>query len=111
MASNFKSLLRSGIGTASTVVYSPTTSGIQSTIIGMSVCNTTNTAIEVSVRLVQSGTANTCFLVRNAVVSTGSTIVPVGGEQKLVIQQNDSLEVSSNTASSADVIVSVLEIT
>jgi hypothetical protein len=35
----------------------------------------------------------------------------VGGEQKVVLEANDSITVTSSVNSSADVVVSVLEIT
>jgi len=44
-------------------------------------------------------------------VMPGSSTVLVGGEQKLVLEANDFLSVTSSLANSADVIVSVLEIT
>jgi hypothetical protein len=36
-------------------------------------------------------------------------LVPVGGDQKVVLETTDIIKVTSDTASSADVIVSVLE--
>jgi hypothetical protein len=41
----------------------------------------------------------------------GSSNVLVGGEQKLVLESTDFISVTSSLANSADVIVSVLEIT
>ena len=40
----------------------------------------------------------------------GGSIVLVGGEQKIVLQTGYSVQVRSDTSSSADVIMSVLEI-
>jgi len=37
--------------------------------------------------------------------------VPIGGDQKLVLEAGDYLQVNSSVASSADVVLSVLEIT
>lgn len=108
MANAFKNYTRQSIGTTANSVYNPTSSGIQSTIIGMTIANIGTTTISVNVFLNDSS-ANT-YLIKNALVPVGGTIVPIGGEQKLVMEQNDTLYVSSNTASSADVILSVLEI-
>jgi hypothetical protein len=36
--------------------------------------------------------------------------VPIGGDQKVVLEAADILKVASDTASSADVLLSVLEI-
>lgn len=108
---NFKSYLKPGVGTSNSTVYNPTTANIQSTVIGMSVCNIANTPVEATVLLYQSSTANTCHILKEAIVPVGSSIVPVGGDQKLVLNANDSIIVYSNTAASVDVVLSVLEIT
>lgn len=109
MANSFKNYLAVGVGTSANAVYSPTTSGIQSTVIGMTIANITVAPIYVNVFL-NSGSAN-AYLVKSALVPTGGALVPIGGDQKLVVEQNDVLYVSSDTANSADIILSVLEIT
>lgn len=116
MASTFTKYWKQSVGTANTIVYNPTTSGIQTTIIGMTICNKTTSSIEVSATLsvgntAQNAGANSVYIVKSAVVPVGSTLVPIGGDQKLVMTQGDYLEVSSNAASSADVLLSVLEVT
>lgn len=111
MASTFKNFVKKNVGTANTTVYQPTAAGIQSTIIGLTLCNTTNAPIEASVMMYHHSTTNTVFVVKEAIVPVGSTIVPVGGEQKLVITANDAVLIYSNTASSVDAVLSVLEIT
>jgi hypothetical protein len=50
-------------------------------------------------------------VVKDALIIPGSSNVLVGGEQKLVLETGDFLSVTSSLANSADVIVSVLEIT
>lgn len=111
MASTFKNFVKKDVGTSNTTIYQPTTGGIQSTIIGLTLCNTTNTAVEASVLLYQHATTNTVFVLKEAIVPVGSSIVPVGGDQKLVITANDAVILYSNTASSVDAVLSVLEIT
>jgi hypothetical protein len=51
------------------------------------------------------------YLIKAAPVPVGSSLVVVGGEQKVVMNASDVLKVTSNTASSADVALSILEIT
>ena len=116
MASTFTKYWKQSVGTSNSVVYNPTTSGIQTTIIGMTICNKTVGSIEVSATLSIGNTANNAgansvYIVKNAVVPVGSTLVPIGGDQKIVMTQGDYLEVSSNAATSADVLLSVLEVT
>jgi len=120
MPSSFKRYFKQGVGTANTTIYNPTTDGMQSTIIGLSLCNTTNNTIQASATFSQgansaSAGANTVYLVKNVVIPAGSSLVVVGGDQKLVMTANssssDHLEISSNTASSVDAMLSVLEVT
>jgi hypothetical protein len=49
-------------------------------------------------------------MVKNATIAPGGALVPVGGDQKLVLEAGDRLQVQMGTATSADVIVSVLEV-
>jgi hypothetical protein len=50
-------------------------------------------------------------MIKNATIAPGGALVPIGGDQKLVLEANDVLYVVSDTAVSADAITSVLEIT
>ena len=109
MARTFKNFTARSVGVTGVNIYNPTTAGIKCTVIGMSIANLTAATIYVSVYL-NASSANT-YLVKNAVVPTGGALIPVGGDQKLVMEQNNSLYVISDTATSADVIVSVLELT
>jgi hypothetical protein len=51
------------------------------------------------------------YLIKDATVPVGGTLVVVGGDQKTVLITGDALKVISSTAASADVITSVLNIT
>jgi hypothetical protein len=50
-------------------------------------------------------------LIANVSIVSGSTILVGGGDQKIVLQAADSINVSTSAATSLDVIISVLEIT
>ena len=50
-------------------------------------------------------------MVKMATIDPGNSLITIGGEQKLVLEAGDFLSVTSSLANSADVIVSVLEIT
>lgn len=108
MANNFKNNFQTGIGLTATTVYT-SGAGTQATVIGMTVSNTSPSDIRANVIVNSSGTDY--FLVKSALIEPGSALVPVGGDQKLVLEASDFLRVQSDTASSIDVIVSVLEIT
>lgn len=87
--------------TAQTAVYTGPAS-TQVTVIGMTLANTATSPAYVSVLL------NDTYLVKNAPVPVGGTLVPVGGDQKVVVEPNDNIYVVSTQT--VDSIVSVLEI-
>ena len=107
MPNTFKNYLTANIGTSSTTVLTGAT-GALTTVIGMTVANTTTNTVTASVTLTSGAT--TVFLVRNATIPVGGALVPVGGDQKVVVEASDVIQVQSSAATSVDVIVSVLEI-
>jgi len=107
MANAFKNSAVANIGTTATTVYT-TPSLTTSTVIGLTVANVITTPITVDIYATISGT--NYYIIKNGVIPVGGTLVPIGGEQKLVLQAANLIKVASNTAASADVIVSVLEI-
>ena len=107
MANTFKNYLTTGVGTSATTVLTGAT-GAQTTVIGMTIANIDSNSITVSVT-VNDG-SSTAYLVKNATVPVGGALVPIGGDQKLVLESTNVIQVQSSTASSADVILSVLEI-
>jgi hypothetical protein len=50
------------------------------------------------------------YLVKAAPVPVGGSLVVVGGDQKVVLEPGDAIKVTSDTASSADVVLSHLDI-
>jgi len=107
MANTFKNNFQQNIGQTVQTVYTAG-SGIQATVIGMSVANVIETNVRANVIINSAGTDY--YLVKNATIEPGSALIPVGGDQKLVLEASDFLRVQSDTATSLDVIVSVLEI-
>jgi len=107
MANSFKNSFVNAVGATKTGVYTAG-AGIQATVIGMSVSNLITTPISANIIVTSSGTDY--YIVKNATISPGGALVPIGGDQKLVIEAGDTLSVNTSVASSADVIVSVLEI-
>jgi hypothetical protein len=51
------------------------------------------------------------YLIKDATVPVGSSLVVVGGDQKTVMITSDALKVITSAAASADVVTSVLNIT
>lgn len=109
MANNFSRKISRNIGTTLTTVGSYTVGGgVQTTVIGLSVANTTVSPVTVNVT-VNDGT-NDAYLVKGAVVGVGQALIPIGGDEKVVLVAGDSIKVQSSAASSLDVVMSILEI-
>lgn len=100
MANTFKNYTSESIGTTETTVYTVPTSTTAVTI-GCNVANRTASTINVDVKL------GTTFLVKGAPVPANSALSVLDG--KIILETGDTIKVTSDTASSADVILSVLE--
>jgi hypothetical protein len=110
MANTFTRKLSRSIGTSLTAVGSYTVAASTDvTVIGLTVANTT--ASEVLVDATLNDGSNDTYIVKNAPVPAGSSLVIIGGDQKVVLTTNDSIKVKSDTASSVDAVMSILEIT
>ena len=125
MANTFMRKTSKGIGTSYFQVgantagagqsgaYTVTGSGTVATVIGFSVSNITSSSvdIDVAVSATMANTTNDVSLCTTVPVPSGSTIILVGGDQKLVLIENDLIKIKSSAAASLDVVVSILEIT
>lgn len=114
MANSFLSETDTAVGTAAATIYTCPAS-TETTIIGLSVANIVTSQILIDVQLDgsgrTSGAVDSVYLIKDAPVPVGSSIVVVGGDQKVVMEPGDALKVTSDTASSADVVMSHLDIT
>tara|TARA_R110000772_G_scaffold88686_1_gene184063 strand:- start:655 stop:987 length:333 start_codon:yes stop_codon:yes gene_type:complete len=110
MANTFKRKLSRSIGVSATAVGSYTVpSSTATTVIGLTVANVT--ASQVLITATVNDGSNDTHLIKDAPVPSGGSIVIVGGDQKVVLETADSVKVTSNTASSVDAVMSILEIT
>ena len=109
MANTFINRVSGSIGTSAETVYT-TPAATTTTVIGVSVSNRLQSNILVDVKLIKSGDAQDAYLCTGSLVPPGSNIILVGGEQKVVMETGDYLTLRSDTAGSADIIVSALEI-
>jgi hypothetical protein len=108
MANTFKNASLNAAGTTNQNVY-VCPAATQTTVIGMTIANIINNAITANVYVNIAG-ANV-HMIKNATIPPGGALVPIGGDQKLVLEAGDYLHVNTSISTSADVIVSVLEIT
>lgn len=107
MASSFKNALSAAVGTTPTDIYTAP-SLTATTVIGLSLANITIAGITASVTITKGG--STVHLIKDAPIPVGGTLVLFGGDQKLVLEAGNKFTVTSSAAASADVVVSVLEI-
>lgn len=110
MANIFKNSITGSVGLSNVNIYT-VPSATTTTVIGVNVANVTTQNISVSLTLTDNSAGKTVYLVKNALIVEGGSSVFVGGEQKIVMEAGDYLTMVSSVASSADAIVSVLELT
>ena len=120
MANNFKNKLSANVSFANNKVAALTTfanvgnysvpTGCVATVIGLSLANrntTTTACVDVQVNTANGPNGN-ITLVQAAPVPIGGSLVAVGGDQKVVLEVNQSIQVRA-TAGNVDVIMSILE--
>jgi len=109
MANAFKNRTLRAVGTSPVDVGAVVASSTETTLIGMTLANVTSGVISVTATL-HDGT-NTTHIVKDAPIPTGGSLILLGGDQKVVLMTGDKIIITSNTASSCDVVMSFLEIT
>jgi uncharacterized Zn ribbon protein len=109
MANAFKLVTDTGVGTSAATIYT-CPSSTETTIIGLSIANIVTSQIEVDVQL-ENNDGDNVYIIKDAPVPVGSSLVVVGGDQKVVMNASDVLKVTSSASTSADVTLSILEIT
>jgi hypothetical protein len=107
MANTFKSYFSKNVGTSPATVYTCPTA-TQTTIIGLSMANTSASPITTDAYITRS--AVNYYLVKATPVPVGGSLVIVGGDQKVVLQAADVLYVVNSAATSGDCAASLLEI-
>lgn len=110
MANTFNRKLSRNVGTSLTSVGSYTVgAATKAVVVGLILSNTTGGTINVDCTI--NDGSNDYYLVKNAPISSGGSLVIIGGDQKIVMNTNDSIQVKSDTASSLDAVMSIMEIT
>jgi biopolymer transport protein ExbD len=100
MANTFKNYTSASVGTGATTTYT-VPSSTTAVVIGCNLANRTASQITVDVQCAG------VYLVKGAPIPANSALSVLDG--KVILETTDTVVVTSDTASSADVIVSVLE--
>jgi len=110
MANTFKRKISRNLNGATQVGSYLVPASTEVTVIGLTIANTQTSAITASVYLFPNSGLQ-YYVVKDATIPAGGTLVVVGGDQKLVMEPNDAIYVSPSVGNSCDVIMSILEIT
>jgi|SRR5210317_1909340 hypothetical protein len=100
MANTFKNYTGASIGTSPSTVYTVPASTV-AVVIGLNLANRTASSVTVDVQL------GSTYIVKAAPVPSGSALSVLDG--KIIAETTETIVVTSDTASSIDAIVSVLE--
>jgi hypothetical protein len=106
MANTFKSYTDADIGTSTADVYTVPATTV-AVIIGCNLSNKTGDQVNASL-IINKSVGDNVYLIRNIPIPNGSAFEFNAGN-KIILETGDKIQVVSDTASSIDVIVSVLE--
>ena len=104
MAQDFERNIARNVGTSASTLR---TANSDDALVGINVANTNTSQINVDV-FINDG-SNDYYIVKTAPIPAGSALQLLDGGAKIVMQSSDVLKVQSDTASSADVWVSVVD--
>ena len=110
MASTFKTATSADVGTSLTTVYT-CPSGTTSTIIGLYLCNQSGGAIEGTAQFFDSSSSTHISLTHGTPIPSGTTIVAVGGDGKVVLEATDEIKIDCSVADKVSGTLSIMEIT
>lgn len=108
MTTAFVNTLVKDVTNSATTLFTAAAS-TQHVIIGLSIANTTASSITMDVYITRS--AVNYYLVKNATIAPGNSLVVAGADQKVVMVSGDVLKALSGTATSADASISHLDVT
>ena len=72
------------------------------------VSNKTTSNITATVLVNKTGSGTDTYIVKDAPIASGGSLIVIGGDQKLVLEATDVIKAYSSAATSADVILSYL---
>tara|TARA_Y100001951_G_scaffold30429_1_gene23793 strand:+ start:136 stop:468 length:333 start_codon:yes stop_codon:yes gene_type:complete len=106
MAQDFERSIARNVGTSEVVLR---TANSDDALIGINVANVTTSQITIEIYITGTGGTDDFYIVKDAPIPAGSALQVLDGGAKIVMVSGDILNVKSNTASSADVWVSVVD--
>jgi hypothetical protein len=113
MATAFKNVLYSQIGTSEVQVISVATAA-RATVIGLSLTNLTGSIVLASIRIVNtvaSSPNDSAYFIKEVVLPPNQSLRVINGGEKLVLAGDMKVYTSSNLDASIDLVASYVEIT
>lgn len=108
MATNFKNIIGKDIGTERVAVYE-VPAATSTTVIGMNIANLTDGIVKTTIEVGDEGSQIGTF-VKDMPIPPNSSLKPIGKGEKIVLDGNNVLYVTSSSEASVDVILSIVEI-
>jgi hypothetical protein len=110
MASSFANTLVNAIGTSPTTVLTTVNNG-NTTVIGMSLTNLTNTIITVAVQLQDTVNSVNAYFLSGVMLPPNQSLRAVTGGEKLIVGPSTRIVITSSLANSVDLVMSYVIIT
>ena len=109
MANTLKNLLRTQLSTDSATLYT-CPSNTKTIVIGMTAANIlSNSNVNLDITLKDSAAAPSTHVIKNGTIAPGGTLVPMGGEQKVIMEPGNLMQALSSDSDSIDIIMSIVE--
>lgn len=108
MANTFRLKTKANIGVTTVGIYT-VPSATMTTVIGLTLANTSGGSINVGVGITRTGSDNVS-IIKNIPVPQGSSLEVMQGN-KIIMEATDTITVVSDTSSSLDASLSILEMT
>ena len=110
MANTFKLKTKANVGVTTVGIYTAP-SATTTVVIGITLSNTSGSGVNVGVAVSRTSTTqDDVHLLKNAPIPQGSSLEFMAGN-KIVLETNDQINVDSDTASSVDAALTIMEIT
>lgn len=109
MANTLKNVRSKNIGPAASSLY--TAPGATTTIvIGMTCANIlSNQNVDLNVTLHDSAGDGGTHIIKGATIAPGGSLVPIGGDQKVIMQTGHIMKALSTDSDSIDIVMSIVE--
>ena len=108
MANNFKLKTKASVGITTVGIYT-VPGATTTTVLGITLANVSGTGINATVGISRTS-ADSVSIIRNVPIPQGSSLEFMAGN-KVVLETGDIVTVKSDTASSLDASLSILEMT